>query len=115
MDFRPVAQHHRTKDASSGSRPLFVDIRLKEYTTGTPHELKGRPFLVRRAFCLNHALSTEDATPKANPNSNATRWHGQRGGWLLADRLARNVPSSTPRRARSRSRCSRFEAGWSTG
>src|SRR5258708_714104 len=42
-------------------RPLFVDTRLKEYTTGTPHELTDRLFVVRRAFRVNDALQTTDA------------------------------------------------------
>ena len=38
-------------------RPLFVDTRLKEYTTGTPHELTDRLFVVRRAFRVNDTLA----------------------------------------------------------
>jgi hypothetical protein len=64
-------------------RPLFVDTRLKEYTTGTPHELTDRLFVVRRAFRVNDALPTE--------NANATRWQWQRGGWLLVDRVTGRV------------------------
>jgi hypothetical protein len=64
-------------------RPLFVDTRLKEYTTGTPHELTDRLFVVRRAFRVNDALPTEP--------TNATRWQWQRGGWLLVDRLTGRV------------------------
>jgi hypothetical protein len=64
-------------------RPLFVDTRLKEYTTGTPHELTDRLFVVRRAFRVNDALPTE--------NGNAPRWQWQRGGWLLVDRLTGRV------------------------
>src|SRR5579859_2207897 len=55
-------------------RPLFVDTRLKEYTTGTPHELTDRLFVVRRAFRVNDSLPTENAT------ANAPRWQWQRGG-----------------------------------
>ena len=66
-------------------RPLFVDTRLKEYTTGTPHELTDRLFVVRRAFRVNDALPTE------NTNANAPRWQWQRGGWLLVDRLTGRV------------------------
>ncbi len=51
-------------------RPLFVDTRLKEYTTGTPHELTDRMFVVRRAFRVNDALPTENASA----NSNVPRW-----------------------------------------
>lgn len=68
-------------------RPLFVDTRLREYTTGTPHEVTDRLFVVRRAFRVNDALPTE----AANPNSNATRWQWQRGGWLLVDRLTGRI------------------------
>ena len=66
-------------------RPLFVDTRLKEYTTGAPHELTDRLFVVRRAFRVNDALPTEKA------NANATRWQWQRGGWLLVDRVTGRV------------------------
>ena len=64
-------------------RPLFVDTRLKEYTTGAPHELTDRLFVVRRAFRVNDALPAEIAT--------TPRWQWQRGGWLLVDRLTGRV------------------------
>jgi hypothetical protein len=66
-------------------RPLFVDARLKEYTTGVPHEVTDRLFVVRRAFRMNDALPTESA------NSNTPRWQWQRGCWLLVDRLTGRV------------------------
>ena len=62
-------------------RPLFVDTRLKEYTTGNPHELTDRLFVVRRAFRINDAL----------PGESAARWEWQRGGWLLVDRVTGRV------------------------
>jgi hypothetical protein len=68
-------------------RALFVDARLKEYTTGVPHEVTDRLFVVRRAFRVNDALPTESA----NANANAPRWQWQRGGWLLVDRLTGRV------------------------
>jgi len=49
-------------------RPLLVDTRIKEYTTGNPHELTDRLFVVRRAFRVNDAL----------PADNATRWQSAR-------------------------------------
>ena len=70
-------------------RPLFVDTRLKEYTTGTPHDVTDRLFVVRRAFRVNDALPTENAN--ANASANAPRWQWQRGGWLLVDRLTGRV------------------------
>jgi len=68
-------------------RALFVDTRLREYTTGPMHELTDRLFVVRRAFRVNDALPTETA----NSNSNPPRWQWQRGGWLLVDRLTGRV------------------------
>ena len=62
-------------------RPLYVDTRLKEYTTGSAHELTDRLFAVRRAFRVNDAL----------PEENALRWQWQRGGWLLVDRVSGRV------------------------
>jgi len=62
-------------------RALFVDTRLKEYTSGNPHELTDRLFVVRRAFRINDSL----------PAESAARWQWQRGGWLLVDRLTGRV------------------------
>jgi hypothetical protein len=66
-------------------RPLYVDTRLKEYTTGTTHELTDRLFAVRRAFRVNDAL----------PAENAVSWQWQRGGWLLVDRVNGKVSQLT--------------------
>jgi hypothetical protein len=65
-------------------RPLFVDTRLKEYTTGTPHDLTDRLFTVRRVFRINDVLPGEK-------NTGIPRWLWQRGGWLLVDRLTGRV------------------------
>ncbi|MGA9352120.1 MAG: hypothetical protein WBV46_00420 [Terriglobales bacterium] len=62
-------------------RPLLVDARIKEYTTGTPHDVTDRLFVVRRAFRINDAL----------PADSAARWQWQRGGWLLVDRQTGRV------------------------
>ena len=62
-------------------RPLIVDTRVKEYTTGLPHEVTDRLFVVRRAFRLNDAL----------PAESAPRWTWSRGGWLLVDRLTGRI------------------------
>ena len=62
-------------------RPLFVDGRLKEYVTGSSHELTERLFVVRRAFRVNDAL----------PDENSARWQWQRGGWLLVDRATGRI------------------------
>jgi hypothetical protein len=64
-------------------RALYVDTRLKEYTTGLPHEVTDRLFAVRRMFRLNDTLPGETAA--------TTRWTWERGGWLLVDRVTGRV------------------------
>ena len=72
---------------TSKVRPLLVDGRLKEYVVGAPHEITDRLFVVRRAFRMNDALP-EESVPK---------WHWQRGGWLLVDRITGRVsPAGLP-------------------
>ena len=63
-------------------RALYVDTRLKEYTTGTPHDVTDRLFVVRRMFRLNDTLPAETST---------ARWIWERGGWLLVDRVTGRV------------------------
>jgi hypothetical protein len=62
-------------------RPLYVDARLKEYTTGATHDLTERLLVVRRAFRVNDAL----------PDEGAVRWQWQRGGWLMVDRVTGRI------------------------
>ena len=62
-------------------RALLVDARVKEYVTGSPHEVTDRLFVVRRAFRINDSL----------PDDTALRWQWQLGGWLLVDRLTGRV------------------------
>lgn len=64
-------------------RPLYVDARLKEYTSGSPHDITDRLLVVQRAFRFNDNLPQEPAS--------APRWRWQRGGWLLVDRLTGRV------------------------
>jgi len=64
-------------------RALYVDTRLKEYTTGLPHEVTEGLFVVRRMFRLNDTLPGETAA--------TTRWTWERGGWLLVDRVTGRV------------------------
>lgn len=71
-----------TKALDLKIRPLYVDTRLKEYTLGVAHDVTERLFVVRRAFRLNDNLPEEP---------NAPRWHWQRGGWLLVDRVTGRV------------------------
>lgn len=64
-------------------RGLFVDTRLKEYTTGIPHDVTDRLFVVRRVFRLNDNLPGEATS--------SPRWVWERGGWLLVDRVTGRV------------------------
>ncbi len=58
-------------------RPLYVDSKLREFTTGEAHDVTDRLFVVRRALRVNDRLP-EDAKN--------IRWRWQRGNWLLVDR-----------------------------
>lgn len=62
-------------------RPLVVDGKVKEWTTGEAHDVTERSFAVRRAVRLNDAL----------PADKAPRWVWQRGPWLLIDRASGKV------------------------
>ena len=59
-------------------RSLYVDGKLKEFTTGEPHDITDRIFVVRRAYRLNDWLPEDEGTNH--------KWKWQRGGWLLVDR-----------------------------
>lgn len=62
-------------------RPLIVDGRQKEWTTGEAHDVTDRSFTVRRAMRLNDAL----------PGDSAAKWNWQPGPWLLVDRSTGHV------------------------
>ena len=64
-------------------RPLIVDGRLKEFTTGEAHTVTDRIFVVRRAFRVNDNLPGEQGK--------MPRWVWQRGGWLVVDRLTARI------------------------
>lgn len=68
-------------------RALYVDSNLKEFTTGEPHDVTDRLFVVRRAFRVNDSLPTDQ---KKLP-----KWMWQRGGWLLVDRTTGRVSPIT--------------------
>lgn len=57
-------------------RPLVVDGKVKEWTTGEAHLVTERSFTVRRAVRLNDSL----------PTDKTEHWVWQRGPWLLVDR-----------------------------
>jgi hypothetical protein len=62
-------------------RPLIVDDKLKEWTTGESHAITDRSFVVRRALRLNDAL----------PGDKAEHWIWQRGPWLMIDRVKGSI------------------------
>jgi hypothetical protein len=62
-------------------RPLNVDGRQREWTTGDAHDITDRSFTIRRALRLNDQLPSE-STP---------RWSWQPGPWLLIDRTTGRV------------------------
>jgi hypothetical protein len=62
-------------------RPLLVDGRLREWTTGDSHEVTDRSFTIRRAVRINDAL----------PGETAARWIWQPGAWLLVDRQTGHI------------------------
>jgi hypothetical protein len=68
-------------------RPLYVDSKLREFTTGEPHDVTERLFVVRRAYRINDLLPDDS---KAVP-----RWKWQRGGWLQVNRETGRVSPLT--------------------
>jgi len=68
-------------------RSLFFDGRLKEFTTGEPHDVTERMFVVRRAYRVNDWLPSDAGTPH--------KWKWQRGGWLLVDRETGRISQLT--------------------
>jgi hypothetical protein len=62
-------------------RPLLVDGKQKEWTTGDAHDVTDRSFTVRRALRLNDAL----------PSDAGAHWVWQPGPWLMVDRTTGHV------------------------
>jgi hypothetical protein len=62
-------------------RPLVVDDKVKEWTTGEVHDVTDRTFVVRRALRINDAL----------PGDKAEHWIWQRGPWIMVDRVSGHV------------------------
>jgi hypothetical protein len=83
----PYTQPDATPDTKADEtsslkvRPLFVDDRQKEWTTGEIHDVTDRTFTVRRALRLNDSLPT-DTTP---------HWVWQPGPWLSVDRITGHI------------------------
>lgn len=63
-------------------RPLIVDGKSKEFTTGNLHDVTEKTFVVQRVFRLNDSLPQE---------AGAQRWRWQLGGWVLVDRRSGKI------------------------
>jgi hypothetical protein len=64
-------------------RALYVDGKVKEFTTGNTHDVTDREFVVRRAYRINDALPDDPAKPP--------KWLWQRDGWLLVNRVSGKI------------------------
>ena len=84
------------------TRPLLVDGRVSEWTTGDAHEVTPTSFVVRRAVRVNDALPAESPaeTPAASSSGAPkpaeakpaqSHWVWQRGPWLLVDKTTAHV------------------------
>ena len=62
-------------------RPLLVDGKVKEWTTGESHAITDRSFVVRRVLRLNDSL----------PSDKTEHWIWQRGPWLMVDRVKGSI------------------------
>ena len=69
-------------------RPLYVDGRLREFTTGPTHDITDTLFVVQKAFRLNDWLPEDQEKVQYSPPGSRTghQWKWQRGGWLMVDR-----------------------------
>ena len=73
-----------TKDEDTTTlkiRPLIIDTRQKEWTTGELHDVTDRTYAIRRAIRINDSLPTDAAQ----------RWVWQPGPWLLVDRITGHI------------------------
>jgi hypothetical protein len=83
----PYTQPDATPDEKSDEtssikvRPLYVDDRQKEWTTGELHEITDRTFAIRRAIHVNDAL----------PADTVPHWIWQPGPWITVDRVSGHV------------------------
>lgn len=64
-------------------RPLMIDGRTREYTTGETHDVTDRVFVVRRAYRVNDSLPEDlQKTPQ---------WIWRLAGWISVDRMTGHV------------------------
>ncbi|MCU1286026.1 MAG: hypothetical protein JWO13_2376 [Acidobacteriales bacterium] len=68
-------------------RALAVNGDTKEFTTGEPHDVTDRAFVVRRAYRLNDTLPEDEKL--------SAKWKWQPGGWLMIDRSTAHISKLT--------------------
>jgi hypothetical protein len=84
INFGPAAEVQWFVGANEGAalrirvRPLYVDGKLKEFTTGPSRDITDRAFVVRKVYRVNDRLPSD--------SRQSPRWKWQRAGWLLVDR-----------------------------
>ena len=75
---------HEAKEDEAGTlriRGLYVDDKLREWTTGDQHDVTDRSFVTRRVLHINDSI----------PGEKSGRWVWQPGPWLLIDRVSGRV------------------------
>jgi hypothetical protein len=75
------------EESTLKTRVLLLDGREIDRTTGDPHDITDRSFVVRRALRINDSLPTD----KPVTGQQAGHWVWQRGPWLLVDRVSGRV------------------------
>lgn len=63
--------------------PLYVDTKLKEFTTGKSHDVTDREYVIRQAYRINDSLPDD--------SSKTIKWLWQRGGWLPVNRTSGKI------------------------
>lgn len=72
-----VSKEDKSDEASTlRVRPLVVDGKVREWTTGDTHDITERTFVVRRVLHINDTL----------PGEKQLRWVWQPGPWIAVDR-----------------------------
>ncbi|HEY6305185.1 MAG TPA: hypothetical protein VI488_01850 [Candidatus Angelobacter sp.] len=73
-------------------RKLLVDGRVVEYTSGLPHDVTDRVFVIRRAYRINDALP-----PRPENEPPPPQWVWRLDGWISVDRFTgRVIPLNLP-------------------
>ncbi len=83
MSVKLFLAEDESKPVNIAVRGLYVDGKLKDFTTGAVHDITEQQFTVQRVYRVNDSLPTDERP--------LPRWRWQRGGWLLVDRSSGRV------------------------